>query len=165
MKLEIIRSGLQEGADLAALKAAKSIGLRTASWMPKGFLSHSGYHPEYAELYNAQETVSETYPERTLLNVRDSDGTVRLATQWDSNGERLTLKYIKQESRPHEDVCFITNNKRPIDIAKWICDNGISTLNVAGNSLRTSPNIEKLALPFLLEVFKLVKEIELGKLV
>lgn len=89
MLLTKIISGGQTGADMGALKVAKELGLETGGTMPKSFIAHDGEHPEFATLYNIKEHASPKYPPRTACNVRDSDATVRFASNFDSPGENI----------------------------------------------------------------------------
>jgi|SRR5579883_2362442 len=155
MPLKRVISGGQTGADRAALAAAKAAGIPTGGWMPKGFRALDGARPEFAELYGVQEHMSDRYPPRTALNVKDSDATIRFATAWDSAGEVLTLNMCERYSKPHLDV---TPGEKvtPADVAAWILANDIRVLNVAGNTERTSPGIEAFVTAFLSEVFRLL---------
>lgn len=150
-----IISGGQTGADRSGLIVAKAFGLKTGGWMPKGFLAQDGLKPEFAELYNIVEHSSPLYPPRTRLNVRDSDATVRFATNWESSGERLTLKEIKLAKKPHFDV-NILGSTSPQELADWIIENKVETLNVAGNSERTSPEIGEFVVAFLSQTLELL---------
>lgn len=67
--IERVISGGQTGADQAGWRAAKSAGIPTGGWMPKGFLTEDGPRPEFAELYGAREHPSKEYPPRTRDNV------------------------------------------------------------------------------------------------
>lgn len=155
MQLERVISGGQTGADRAALAAAKAAGIRTGGWMPKGFRALDGSRPEFAELYGVQEHVSDRYPPRTSLNVKESDATIRFATEWDSSGEVLTLKMCERYRKPHLDVTP-GGTVTPTDVAAWIVANKVRVLNVAGNTERTSPGIETFVTTFLSEVFRLL---------
>ena len=138
--LQCICSGGQTGADLGALIAAKQFGIETSGWAPRGWITEKGPKPEYEQLYGLKEhkpvigLVSDhiAYVLRTGANVRDSQGTIRFASDWKSNGEKCTLKHIKAYGRPYIDV----DVKNPIPIEEvtfWITDNNIQILNVAGN--------------------------------
>lgn len=159
-----IISGAQTGADRAGLIAAKQVGLDTGGWMPKGYLAQdegptgNRYHPEFAEMYGIKEHSSPKYPPRTAMNVKQSDGTIRFATNWASSGERLTLRMIKQYSKPYIDVDPNSDDVPPDLVARWILDNNIKVLNVAGNSERTSPGIARFTVDFLLSVFELLRD-------
>lgn len=150
--LEKIISGGQSGADLGGLKFAKQAGFETGGHMPPGFLTEFGEKPDYATLYGVVEHRSKGYPPRTFANVKDSDGTIRFASNWGSLGERCTKKAIDQYKRPYIDV----NLNSPIDpkeVADWLRLNNIQVLNVAGNRETTSPGIEKYVIDYLTRVF------------
>ncbi len=155
MTLAKVISGGQTGADRGALIAACAAGIATGGWMPRGFRAHDGTHPEFAERYGIQETTSPRYPPRTALNVKESDGTIRFATDWNSPGELLTLELCRKLGKPQLDVTP-GSEVAPADVAKWIAANNIRVLNVAGNAERTSPGIQEYVAEFLSEVFRLL---------
>ncbi|VTR95901.1 Uncharacterized protein OS=Pelobacter propionicus (strain DSM 2379) GN=Ppro_0225 PE=4 SV=1: MoCo_carrier [Gemmata massiliana] len=157
MELERVISGGQTGADRAGLIAARAAGIATGGWMPKGFRALDGTHPEFAALYGVREHASDRYPPRTALNVKDSDATLRFATDWDSPGERLTLELCERYGRPHFEITP-DDSTTPADVADWIRQSGVRILNVAGNSARTSPGIEAFTIAFLAEVFQLLRD-------
>jgi hypothetical protein len=157
MLLERVISGGQTGADRAALAAAKAAGVATGGWMPRGFRAQDGPRPEFAELYGVTEHASARYPPRTALNVKESDATLRFATDWDSPGEVLTRKLCERYGKPHLDVTP-GGTTTPADVAEWLAANGVRVLNVAGNTDRTSPGIEAFVTAFLADVFRLLRE-------
>lgn len=150
--LEKIISGGQTGADRAGISVAKDLGYQTGGWMPKGFLAQDGCWPEFAEEFGMQEHSSPKYPPRTALNVKESDGTVRIATNFQSPGEKLTLKMVEQYQKPHFDVH--PGITAPEELVEWIKLHQIRVLNVAGNSERTSKGMFKFAYNFLAEVLR-----------
>ena len=169
MRLLKVISGGQRGVDVAALRAAKRVGIATGGWMPFGFKTQGGPRPEYAELFGMRETATADYPRRTRLNVHESHLTLRVANDFDSPGERCTISAVRKLGRPCIDVycdvrqgTFWTSNGQqplsPLDVAQLVL--GVRTaelfpvLNVAGNSERTAPGIEELAEGFLYEVFQ-----------
>lgn len=153
--LQRVISGGQTGADRAALIAAKGAGLLTGGWMPLGFRADDGKHPEFSDRYGIWEMPSRHYPPRTAMNVKESDGTVRFAVNWDSPGELLTLKLCKKHGKPCLDVTP-GGELTPADVAAWINENEIGVLNVAGNSERTAPGIQESTVEFLQEVFQML---------
>lgn len=161
MLLRLVISGGQTGADRAALAAARSAGIPTGGWMPRGFLAHDGEHSEFAERYGLRETASARYQQRTARNVKESDATLRFATDWDSPGEVLTLAMCRKYDKPHLDVTP-GDGQTPADVAAWIVENRVRVLNVAGNAERTSPGIQERAAEFLGEVFRLLALSEPG---
>jgi len=155
MILEKVISGGQTGADRAGLIAAKAMGIKTGGWMPLGFLAYDGEHPEFAELYGMMEMISSRYPPRTAMNVKQSDGTLRFATNWYSPGELLTLRLCNKYDKPHLEITP-GGDVTPVDVARWIAGNNIRVLNVAGNAERTSPGIEEQVIRFLENVFQML---------
>ena len=59
---------------------------------------------EYAKQYGLTEHTTTNYVDRTEVNVRESDGTIRLATDFNSAGERCTLRFIELHKKPYFDV-------------------------------------------------------------
>jgi len=150
IQVEKIISGGQTGADEAGLIAAKSLGLQTGGWMPASFRTQEGRKHEFKSLYGMQEHSSYYYPPRTFQNVKESDGTVRFATKFDSSGEKCTLKAITQYDKPYFDVDINKNLElQQKQFVSWLKCNTIKTLNVAGNSEQTSPGISQVVVTFL----------------
>jgi hypothetical protein len=100
---EQVVSGGQTGVDQGGWRAAKRFDLPTGGWMPKGFLTEppTGHgtepHPEFAELYGADELPTASFPTRTFANARDS-----AATSWfgatDTPGARDTLGAVRRSA-------------------------------------------------------------------
>jgi hypothetical protein len=136
-------SGGQTGADIAGVKAAKELGIPTGGWMPQGWITGEGTHPEYGDLYGMREH-PRGYPDRTFQNVVDSHCTIRFAKNWHSPGERCTLKALKQFLRPHLDI-DIENPLPHQDVYDWLLremrKNGSDPfiINIAGNAESTAP--------------------------
>ena len=147
-------SGSQTGADVAGLIVAKEYGIETGGWMPKGFITQSGPHPDWAEQYNLQEHTSPKYSPRTFANVRDSDGTVRFAFDFNSAGERCTMKAIEQYKKPHIDVNLNEQFIKVDAVAEWIERYNIEVLNIAGNSERTYSGTTGEVMEFLYKLFE-----------
>jgi hypothetical protein len=156
MHLERVISGGQTGADRAALVAARAAGIATGGWMPRGFRAHDGFHPEFAELFGMKEHTSKRYPPRTALNVKESDATIRFATNWSSPGEVLTMRLCERYGRPHLAVTP-GGSTTPTEVVEWLVGNNVRVLNVAGNAEITSPGIGARVTEFLGEVFQLLR--------
>lgn len=137
-------SGGQIGIDIAALRAAKSVGIKTGGNIPIGFRTLAGLKPGYAWMYKMVECTGIGYKQRTWKNVEESDATIRLATNYDTPGEQCTLNAIRHYGRLHLDVCMIPwwegvegrveYRLSPIEVAYWLVVNNVKTLNVAGNA-------------------------------
>ena len=140
-----IISGGQIGADIAGLRAGARLGIETGGWMPPGFKTKTGNHPEYAELYGVQEHECLGYPPRTFSNVEESDATIRFAYDFSSPGELCTLRAIETFSKPHIDVSleehpdaentYYISTMSVSTGQQWLINNSeIAVINVAGNA-------------------------------
>jgi hypothetical protein len=89
------------------------------------------------------------------LNVKESDGTIRFATDFQSAGEVCTLKAIKQYDKPYIDINLNGNYMDKVkEFCSWLKCYSIKTLNVAGNSENTSPGITIKVVDFLMTSLK-----------
>jgi hypothetical protein len=153
MHINKVISGGQTGADLGGLAAAKNLGIETGGTMPKGFLTELGPKPILSKIFNLQESHSDKYVPRTFQNAKDSDGTIRFAKDFNSPGEKCTLKAIKQYKKPFIDIDIFN----PIDykeVIDWMVENRIYILNVAGNRESTSPGIFVFVKNYLMKVLQ-----------
>jgi hypothetical protein len=142
-----IVSGGQTGVDRAALDVAIALGRPCGGWCPKGRRAEDGpIDPRYP----LREARTSGYPERTRLNVRDSDATLVLARGPVSGGTALTIRLAGRLQRPHWVVDL--SRVRPSTIAavqRWIAANEIRVLNVAGPRESGAPGIHAEATRFL----------------
>ncbi len=84
-----IISGGQTGADMAALDVAIELGIPHGGWIPKGRKAEDG---TLSDKYLLQETKTINYPQRTELNIVDSDGTLIISHGKLTGGSSLTQK-------------------------------------------------------------------------
>jgi hypothetical protein len=145
-------SGAQTGADQAALRAAKKLGIATGGWVPKGCRTEDGPRPDLIDEFGLTETETDDYVERTHLNIEHSDGTIRFAADFNSIGERCTLRGIRKYKKPYFDF-DISKHYRFADLLRWVWDNNIHVLNVAGNRESKHPGIGKTVEEFLIPFF------------
>ena len=151
--LTTVISGGQTGTDFWGISAAKKCGFKTGGTMPKGCRTQDGPRFDLLEEYGMKEHSSPDYPGRTEANVKDSDATIRFASNFKSAGEKLTLNLIKWYNKPYLDID--ANNPSPIaEVIQWLKDNKVSVLNIAGNSEQTSPGIGEKAYKYFVEVFQ-----------
>jgi hypothetical protein len=126
-----IISGGQTGVDRAALDVALKRGIKCGGWSPAGRLDEFGRIPDR---YPLQELEVGGFTERTLQNVKDSDGTVIIYPGKLSGGTEQTVHFCVEQRRPHEliDASKVSAE----DAAKLISDfsrkHKIEILNVAG---------------------------------
>lgn len=148
-------SGFQTGADIAGIKAALDSGLNTGGYMPKGYLTENGSHPEYKDMYNAQVVSSTNYLDRTSKNVFMSDGTI-IFDYAISTGSKNTKRFCINYNKPY---LYLTSNtiqnfELVCKLVKdFILENKIETLNIAGNRESKARGIEKRVYRILSEVF------------
>lgn len=128
--LKII-SGGETGVDRAALDVALQRGMECGGWCPAGRLDEFGIIPER---YPVKELDEGGFSERTLRNVRDSDGTVIIYFGELSGGSAQTAQFCLEERRPHEliDAAKIPAEQAGKLIADFVRVQQIATLNVAG---------------------------------
>ena len=149
-----IVSGGQTGVDQGGLIAADNLKIPMGGWAPKGFLTEKGSQPWLGEKYNLKEVDYSGYVGyaiRTKANVKDSDGTIRIAKNYDSKGEICTLKAIQHFEKPYFDI-DPNNPPDPQEVRNWIKENNIEILNIAGNRESKAPGICKFTVKFLTEV-------------
>lgn len=152
----MICSGMQTGVDIAALIVAERFGLKTIGYAPKGYLTESGLKPAIGKHFGIKEIEIggyRGYIVRTYMNVELGDGTIRIANNFESPGEVCTLNGIKKYKKPYIDI----NINSPIlvdEVAKWVVNNGVKILNVAGNRESKSPGIKKFTEEYLTKVLK-----------
>ena len=120
-----IISGGQTGADRLGLEVAKELGIKTGGIAPKGYKTEKGADISLKEL-GLTEDSSSSYNPRTEKNVKASDGTVVFG-DLNSAGSKLTINLLKQNNKPY------IANPTTEELAKFLNDNNIQTLNVAGN--------------------------------
>ena len=139
-------SGGQTGVDRAALDVALALDVPCGGWCPKGRLAEDGRIPPR---YPLSETTTEDDPERTLLNVRDSDGTLILTRGAPVGGTALTRAFAEALGKPVFVADLASETATPPRVHEWIQREAIAILNVAGPRESAAPGIYKDAAAFL----------------
>lgn len=155
--LEKVISGGQTGVDQVAIIVASEYGLKTGGIMPEGWRTEVGPNPEFGQKYGLREGTSPEYPIRTEANVRNSDGTMRIALKLNSKGMRCTMNAIVKHRRPYFDVDLKTYEKDAEFMEKvkeWMSANDIRTLNIAGNKETKDNNVSNAARLFIDKLMK-----------
>ena len=150
MRPSKIISGGQTGADQAGLHAAKILKIKTGGTAPYNYMTDEGPNLGLLRSYglNPGPYDPKTYPKRTRINIADSDGTVIFkALGIRSPGSQLTINICIAMNKPH------IINPTPSRLRKWVEDQGILTLNVAGNRERINPGLEERVTKILVEAF------------
>jgi len=144
-----IISGGQAGADIAGIKVGLDLGLQTGGHAPLGYRTKFG-NKVGLKKYGLIEHSSPEYKPRTYLNVKNSDATIRFATNFNSGGEICTLNAIHKYNKPYFDIDLNEwGNILIFDVMDFFHKNNVGILNVAGNAGKTEAESKK--------IFKLVK--------
>lgn len=141
-------SGGQTGVDRAALDVARELGIPCGGWCPWGRRAEDGVIPAW---YPLREAPSRAYPERTALNVRDSDGTLVLTRGAPRGGTALTVSLARRAGKAVLVVDLGAGADAGL-VRAWLAENEIRVLNVAGPRESEAPGIHDRAAAFLLEV-------------
>ena len=138
--LRKIVSGGQTGADRAALDFAIEWNIPHGGWIPKGRQAEDGRVPEK---YRLREMDSADYARRTEQNVIDSDATLIFSHGALKGGSLLTRKMALKHGRPwfHMDLMKTNAFSAAQSIHKWLGEQRIGVLNVAGPRHSQDPRI------------------------
>lgn len=132
MKLRLVLSGGQTGADKTGLICAKELGIATGGTAPKGYRTEAGPDLSLRDVYGLVESEDWTYQPRTRANVRDAE-----ATLWFGNigspGYKCTMKAAKKFTKD-------TFENPDADLMKALVF-VYEVVNVAGNRLSTNPKV------------------------
>jgi hypothetical protein len=153
--ITLVVSGGHSGADQAGWRPAQACDIPTGGWMPFGFLTEEGPQRRFANVYDAREMPTPSYPARTVQNVQDSDETIWFGTT-DTPGAKTTLDACKRFRKP---VMLVTPTEVVLasDVVAWLRRNPeIERLNVAGNRESKNPGIGERVERFLTVVFNRV---------
>jgi Circularly permutated YpsA SLOG family len=133
-----IISGGQTGVDRAALDAALNHGIDCGGWCPSGRLDESGVIPAR---YPVKELKHGGIAQRTLQNVKDSDGTAIIYFSHLLGGTERTVRFCVQHQRPHQLINGeeVSAERAAELIAEFVHAERITTLNVAGPRQSEAP--------------------------
>jgi Circularly permutated YpsA SLOG family len=128
--LKII-SGGQTGVDRAALDVALKHGIDCGGWCPAGRLDEFGRIPDR---YPVKELEHGSFAERTLQNVRNSDGSLIIYLEEVRGGTQFTMQCCRELKRPHKltDAAKKSAEEAAKSIVDFVHEWKIDILNVAG---------------------------------
>lgn len=124
-------SGGQTGVDRAALDVALKHGIPCGGWCPAGRLDEFGRIPDR---YPVKELEDGGFTERTLQNVRDSNGTIIIYFDQLRGGTAYTVECCKHLPRTHQliEASTFSPEEAASLIADFVRKKQIDVLNVAG---------------------------------
>jgi len=145
--LQRVVSGGQSGVDRAALDAALALGIPCGGWCPRGRRAEDGTIPPR---YPLRETSSSAYPERTEANVREADATLVLTRGKPQGGTALTVALTRRLGK----ACLVVDLVAEVEpdaepVRRWLTDEKVGVLNVAGPRESEQPGIHDQAAEFL----------------
>lgn len=164
-------SGGQTGVDQAALNAAYSLGIKTGGWAATNFQTCKGRAYFLQSKFDLKEiqgkmTLSEAYVARSKKNVDDSDGTLCFSLI-KSLGTGLTIGYcltkkwkpldnhkIETQYKPCLVIVSLTAPDNSARIRKFLIENNIKTLNVAGHRDEVSKGMSESIKAILIDALK-----------
>ena len=129
--LEKIVSGGQTGVDRGALDAALIRGFPCGGYCPKGRLAEDGPLPD---TYPLTELDYGSYPERTLRNVLESDGTAVIYFGALEGGTQQTVQNCVEHEKPFQliDAAEMSVSEATACLEEFVSAHSIRVLNVAG---------------------------------
>ena len=159
--LNKIVTGGQTGVDRSALDVAIELNYKYGGWCPRGRKAEDGIIDpiKYSDL---EETSTDSYSQRTELNVRDSDGTLIIRSEDEhsmDSGTKLTVDMTEKYEKP----LFIVNlneqdnSLNEDQVIQWISMNKIQVLNIAGPREETIPGIYQRTQQFLKGLLQKIK--------
>lgn len=135
VKLRLVLSGGQTGADQTGVEEASRLGYETGGTTTKGCRTDEGPNPEWCKKYGLIEHYDEGYPPRTRQNAHDGDVTVWFGST-DSPGFYCTKKACYDWMKP------LIINPSEAQIKELL--EKYEVWNIAGNRKRKNPKVEGL---------------------
>jgi hypothetical protein len=130
--------------DRGALDAALAAGFCCGGWCPEGRLAEDGVIPKQ---YPLRELSGGGYENRTVENVRDSDGTLIIHFGSVTGGTRLTVEACGALGRPYllVDGAQLSPERVGEQAAAFVRSGDVAVLNVAGPRESGAPGATKFA--------------------
>jgi len=126
-----IISGGQTGVDRAALDVALTHGIECGGSCPAGRLDEFGRIPDR---YPVRELAAGGFNERTLQNVKDSDGTLVIHNDKLAGGTERAVCVCIELQQPHQmiDASKVSTEDAAKLLANFVREHDIEILNIAG---------------------------------
>ena len=149
--IEKIVSGGQTGADRMGLDWAIWHDIPHGGWCPKFRKAEDG---TIAPQYLLTETAKSDYVQRTEWNVRDSDGTLIFTlSDKPSRGSAKTAFFAERHGKPFLHVHPGLSYNLALEVLRFVRDNNVKVLNIAGTRGSKEPHIGKFVKQVLEDAF------------
>jgi hypothetical protein len=149
--IESIVSGGQTGADRMGLDWAIWHDIPHGGWCPKFRKAEDGKIPPQ---YQLTETPSSDYAQRTEWNVRDADGTLIFSLGHKlSRGSAKTAFFAERHGKPFLHVHPGLSYNLALEVLRFVRDNNVKVLNIAGTRASKEPYIGKFVKQVLEDAF------------
>lgn len=150
----LIRSGMQSGVDLAGADWAYRLGIPFCGYVPKGRKAEYGRVPDN---YKVIELETDSYRDRTVKNLTESDFSLILYYDEIKSGTKLTRDLCVQNKKPYVTVdlknCLLGFKGREyLDMKRYYITHCLDTygrVNIAGPRESRNTGIYDLATVFL----------------
>ena len=161
--MSLVISGGQTGADQGALRAAKSLDIATGGWAPRDYRTETGVNQDLRTVYGLDEWDSSNYKARTLQNVLLGDATLIIGKR--SPGSNATEEFCRIHMKswgwrmigcawPRNIIWHMQNDQAIVFTMRWLKENNVKTLNVAGNRESVNPGIEEYTFNFIRRILE-----------
>ena len=156
-----IISGGQTGADQGGLFAGKYLKLYTGGVAPKNYMTETGMCMHLKHTFGLVENDNCNYNDRTTINIKESDGTIIFGNLKKSSGSKFTYSECIQNNKPifllgirELNLLYSKESidKIKIKYIKWIVENNIRILNVAGNRESKNKGMTEKVFKFLVTI-------------
>lgn len=157
MKLRMIISGGQTGADMGGLLAGMALRFETGGTAPRGWMTEEGPRRGLLRVFGLDECERAGYLVRTKANISMSDGTLIVCNpSLESPGTLLTKKICKEQDRPNFTMDFPYKSTAQVLqclllFQAWLKSEEIRILNVAGNRESLNPGIQAFTTTFIIQ--------------
>ena len=144
-----IYSSGETGADQAALRAGKALGLKTGGYAPPGWMTEAGPSPWLGAMFGLTEYTGGEQDGAPEMNALVSDGLLIIGTR--SRGANFAERFFHAEGKPSLWLNEYQAMNAEARFRLWIARNNIQRLFVCGNRERRSPGIGGAVERFLLD--------------
>lgn len=153
MRPSIVISGGQTGSDQGCLRAARSLGIATGGYAPRGYHTEEGPAPWLGTDFGLLEHWSQhDYAPRTEANVKLGDATVIFGRR--SVGSNLTERLCQQYRKPFIWIHDPAAKGELLRFQLWLARHQPECLNGAGNRESVTPGIGSLVEAFLVKALR-----------